>query len=72
MSISSFSILEYVVYALVIVGALHLGVIGIFGIDLFATLLGEGTMVARVVFSAIGVAALYLLFTLIKPGKAAA
>ena len=48
---------------LVIVGGIHLGLVGFFGYDLIGALFGTGVAV-RVVESLIGVGALYLIYIL--------
>ncbi len=54
-----------VAYVLVIIGALNWGLVGLFGIDLVARLLGPMTMAARIVYVLIGVSGLYLLFLML-------
>lgn len=44
---------------LLVVGGLNWGLVGLFNFDLVATLLGDGTMLAKVVYTLVGVAALY-------------
>lgn len=50
------TVLAWVVSVLLIAGGLNWGLAGLFGIDLVARLLGEGTLAARAVYGAIGVA----------------
>jgi len=45
--------------ALLIIGGLNWGLVGLFDLDLVASLFGDGTMLARVVYLLVGVAALY-------------
>ena len=56
-------ILRLIAYILVIVGALNWGLVGIFGFDLVATLLGEMSILTRIVYGLVGVSALILLLT---------
>lgn len=42
-------------------GALYLGVLGITGLDLIAAIFGEMSAVSRLIYSVIGIAALYQL-----------
>jgi len=44
---------------LVVVGALNWGLVGAFGFDLVATLLGDGTVMARIVYVLVGLAGLF-------------
>ncbi len=54
--------LELLVFALVIVGGLNWGLVGFFNFDLVATLLGSMSMLSRVVYGLVGLAAVYMLF----------
>jgi uncharacterized membrane protein YuzA (DUF378 family) len=47
---------------LVLIGALHIGLVGAFGFDLIGTILGTGS-VAKLVYILVGVSAVYHLFT---------
>ena len=44
---------------LVIVGALNWGLVGLFGYDLVAALLGDATVLTRLVYIVVGVAGLF-------------
>ncbi len=46
---------------LLMVGGLNWGLVGIFEYDLVATIFGDGSTLARVVYSLVGVAALWSL-----------
>lgn len=50
-----------IAYILVIVGALNWGLVGIFGIDLVARLLGGGSFGAKIVYILIGVSGIIML-----------
>ncbi|MBI3251766.1 MAG: DUF378 domain-containing protein [Candidatus Omnitrophica bacterium] len=54
------------VCALVIIGALNWGAIGIFQTDLVAKVLGEMTMASRVVYGLVGVAGLLKIVSCFK------
>jgi len=60
---------DTIAFILVLVGALNWGLVGFFGFDLVATLLGQGTMLARIVYMLVGVSALYCLFIWMKGCK---
>lgn len=51
--------LDIFVTALLIAGALLWGLIGFFGFDLLSALFGEGAAIGRVLYSLVGLAALY-------------
>lgn len=52
--------LDWVAWVLVIVGGLNWGLIGFFQFDLVATLFGDMTMMSRIVYDLVGLAAVYL------------
>lgn len=56
--------IDVIAYALLIIGALNWGLVGFFGFDLVAGLFGPMTMMSRVVYALVGVAALYDLLSL--------
>lgn len=57
-------ILKLIAYVLVIIGALNWGLVGFFGFDLVASIFGDLTLVSRIVYSLIGIAAIvYLLMS---------
>ncbi len=51
-------ILKLISFILVIIGALNWGLVGFFNIDLVAMLFGEMTLVARIVYSLVGISAI--------------
>lgn len=54
------NVLDWIALVLVIVGALNWGLVGFFEFDLVATLFGDMTMISRIVYSLVGLAAIYL------------
>ena len=58
--------LKIISYILVIIGALNWGMVGLFNIDLVAMLFGEMTLLARIVYIAVGVSAIVSLITTYK------
>jgi uncharacterized membrane protein YuzA (DUF378 family) len=50
---------DIVTFALLIVGGLNWGLMGLFGFDLVATIFGEMSIMSRMVYSLVGIAALY-------------
>jgi len=61
--------LDWIVLILIIIGGLNWGLVGIFDFDLVAGIFGEMSAVSRVVYSLVGLAALYQLITLNKLAK---
>lgn len=55
--------LHWVALALVVVGALNWGLVGLFDVDLVATLFGPGTPFTRIVYTLVAVAGLVLVST---------
>ncbi|MEX0649472.1 MAG: DUF378 domain-containing protein [Candidatus Andersenbacteria bacterium] len=55
--------LHIVSFALVVIGALNWGLVGLFGFNLVSTLLGDGSMLERLVYILVGVAALVIVVT---------
>ena len=54
--------ITWIAWILVIIGGLNWGLVGFFDFDLVATILGDGTTAAKVVYDLVGIAALYLVF----------
>jgi hypothetical protein len=55
------NLLDWIVLILVVVGGLNWGLVGILGVDLVAAIFGAMTMLTRIVYSLVGLAALYML-----------
>ena len=51
-----------IVYALVIIGALNWGLVGLLDYDLVAALFGAASTISRIVYSLVGLSALWMLF----------
>ncbi len=64
------SSVDWVAFVLVIVGSLNWGLVGFFKYDLVAELFGgmDATF-ARVIYSLVGLSALYMLYGAMKTGK---
>ncbi|MFA6897196.1 MAG: DUF378 domain-containing protein [Patescibacteria group bacterium] len=54
------NMVDWLALILVLVGALNWGLVGILEFDLVATLFGEMSLLTRIVYSLVGVAALYV------------
>lgn len=53
------NILDWLALALLIVGGLNWGLVGLFGIDVVSSIFGPGSMLSRVIYIAVGVAAIW-------------
>lgn len=59
----------WITFVLVIIGGLNWGLVGLINFDLVAALFGEETLLARIVYSLVGLSAIYLLLLPPKIGK---
>jgi len=53
--------LDWVALTLVIIGALNWGLVGAFSFDLVATILGDMSLLSRVVYGLVGLSAVYVI-----------
>ena len=58
-------ILDLIAMILLIVGGLNWGLVGLFKIDLVAKICGEMSVIARIVYILVGIAALYSIYALL-------
>ena len=56
------SILDWIAFVLVIVGGLNWGLVGLFSFDLVAAIFGGMSIISRIVYVLVGLAALYMIF----------
>jgi uncharacterized membrane protein YuzA (DUF378 family) len=61
--------MDWVALILVIVGGLNWGLVGLFKYDLVAKIFGDMSSLSRVIYTLVGLSALYLLFVSTKLGK---
>ncbi len=61
--------LDWLFFILLIVGGLNWGLVAAFNFDLVATLLGEMSLLARIVYGLVGLSAIYVLASLGKLAK---
>jgi len=61
--------LDWVAIVLVVVGALNWGLVGLFKFDLVATIFGDMSLLSRIVYSLVGLSAIYLAALSSKLGK---
>jgi len=53
--------LDWIALALVIIGGINWGLVGLFGFDLVATLFGSFSVISRIVYVLVGLSSVYLL-----------
>lgn len=53
---------DWIPMLLVIVGGINWGLVGLFDFNLVAALFGEGSMLSRIIYVAVGLSALYSLY----------
>ena len=58
--------LDKISLILVIVGAVNWGSVGLFGVDIVATLFGGGSMLAKILYTLIGLAGIWSISLLFK------
>lgn len=56
------STLDWIAIILVIIGGLNWGLVGLFGFDLVATLFGAMSLISKIVYILVGIAAIYTAF----------
>ena len=61
--------LDMIAFILVIVGGLNWGLVGVFSFDLVATIFGAMTIISRIVYTLVGIAAIYTAIILPKLAK---
>ena len=61
--------LDVLTWALLVVGGLNWGLVGIFSFDLVATIFGEMTILSRVVYTLVGLSAVYNIVAIKAIGK---
>jgi len=64
-----FNSVDWIAVALLIIGGLNWGLIGLFNINLVALLFGEMTTAARIVYTLVGLAALYDIYLSARVNK---
>jgi len=56
-----FNVLDWIAFIVMVIGGLVWGLIGFFDFNLITTIFGDETVISRIVYAIIGIAALYLL-----------
>ncbi len=63
--------LDWIAVVLVVVGGLNWGLVGLFGYDLVVTIFGDMSVVSKIIYDLVGLAAIYLAIISVKLKKAA-
>jgi uncharacterized membrane protein YuzA (DUF378 family) len=63
---ASISALDWIALLLAIIGGLNWGLVGLLNVDFVATVLGPGSPATRVVYGLVGLAAIYLVYFMVK------
>lgn len=66
---TSMSAIDYIAMALLIVGGLNWAMVGLFDVDVVATLFGAGSPATRLIYVLVGISALYSIWTAMKMGR---
>lgn len=61
--------IDILAYLLVIIGGINWGLVGFFDYNLVGQIFGEESTAARIIYGAVGLAALYLLFTFMRVNR---
>jgi uncharacterized membrane protein YuzA (DUF378 family) len=64
-----FNVFDWVTFALVVVGGLNWGLMGIFDFDLVAAIFGNMSGLTRIVYILVGLAAVYLIAVALGVGR---
>jgi uncharacterized protein len=54
----------WIAFWLLVVGGLNWGLVGLFGVDLVATIFGPGSIASRVIYVLVGLSAVYCAITM--------
>ena len=61
--------IDWIAYALAIIGGINWGLVGVFNFDLVAAIFGEMSTLSRIIYVLVGLSALYLIYTGTKLGR---
>lgn len=59
---ANYGVFDWIVFVLVVVGGLNWGLVGFFDYNFVASVFGDGSMFTRIIYAAVGLAALYQVF----------
>jgi len=60
-----FNVLDWIAFIIMVIGGLVWGLIGFFDFNLVTTIFGDETVISRIIYAVIGIAAFYLLIVAI-------
>lgn len=60
------SVLDWIAFILLVIGGLNWGLVGVFKFDLVKAIFGDMSVVSRIIYILVGVAALYAIYFLVK------
>ncbi len=66
---SAMSAVDYIAMALLIIGGLNWAMVGLFDVDVVASVFGPGSPVSRIIYVLVGLSALYSIYTAAKMGR---
>jgi uncharacterized membrane protein YuzA (DUF378 family) len=69
---SRMTAVDWIAMTLLIVGGLNWGLVGLFNVDLVATLFGQQSAMSRLVYVVVGICALYSIYTSMKMSRSPA
>lgn len=61
--------IDWIAYALTIIGGLNWGLVGAFDFNLVAAIFGEQSTLSRIIYILVGLSAIYLIYTATKLNK---
>lgn len=61
-----YNILDWVAISLVIIGGLNWGLVGFFDYDLVKVIFGDMTMMSKIIYDLVGLAALYMIYVVLR------
>jgi uncharacterized membrane protein YuzA (DUF378 family) len=66
---AAMSAIDYIAMALLIIGGLNWATVGLFDVDVVATLFGAGSPATRLIYVLVGLSALYSIYTATKMSR---
>lgn len=64
-----FNVLDWISIVLVIIGGINWGLIGLFRLNIVDAIFGNMTALSRIVYVIVGLAAVYLIFLMVRINK---
>jgi uncharacterized membrane protein YuzA (DUF378 family) len=61
--------LDWIALVLMIIGGVNWGLVGLFNVDLVASIFGEMSALSRIIYIAVGLAAVYSIYTASKMSR---